>query len=62
MDGTLRIKYLFSDKIQESWSEYDRVVAQIHLQRFGKVFLDEFDLPIDNEFILDDLENALKAK
>ena len=62
MDGTVKIEYKLSDTIEDSWSEYDKVIARIHLQRYGQIVLDEYGLPIDNEFLLEELENILKTK
>ena len=62
MDGTVKIEYKLSDTIEDSWSEYDKVIVRIHLQRYGKIVLDEYGLPIDNEFLLEELENILKTK
>ena len=62
MDGTIKIEYKLSDTIEDSWSEHDKVITRIHLQRFGKIVLDEYGLPIDNEFLLEELESILKTE
>ena len=62
MDGTIGFEHTFSEKIQDAWSEYDKVVAKIHLQRYGKIVLDNFGLPIDNEFVLEEIERNLNTK
>lgn len=41
--------------IKNSWEEYDKVIAQSHLNNFGIIFLDEYNLPIDNLFELEEL-------
>lgn len=40
-------------EINEKWNPYDQVVAEMHLLNYGKIFLDEFDCPIDDEFELE---------
>lgn len=62
MDGTIKFEYTLSDTIEDSWSEYDKVVARIHLQRYGKIVLDEYGLPIDNEYLLEELESIITTK
>ena len=62
MEGTIGIEHTFSEKIQDAWSEYDKVVAKIHLQRYGKIVLDNYELPIDNEFALEEIEGTLNTK
>ena len=42
-------------EIRTEWSEYDRVVAQCQLMNYGKIYLDEYDLPIDNEYLIEEL-------
>lgn len=32
------------------WSEYDMRVAECQMISYGKVFLDEYGCPIDNEY------------
>ena len=59
MDGTVKIEYKLSDTIEDSWSGYDKVIASIHLQRYGKIVLDEYGLPIDNEYLLEELESII---
>lgn len=36
-------------EIRTDWSEYDKVVAQCQLMNYGKIYLDEYDVPIDDE-------------
>ena len=62
MDGTIKIEYKLSDTIEDSWSEYDKVIARIHLKRYCKIMLDECGLPIDNEFLLEELESIITTK
>ena len=62
MDRTVKIDYTLSDKVQDAWSEYDKAMANIHLRRYGQVILDTYGLPIDNEFVLEEIESTLNVK
>ena len=42
-------------EIRSEWSEYDRVVAQCQLMNYGKIYLDEYDLPVDDEYLIEEL-------
>lgn len=42
-------------KIDNKWSDYDKLVAKCHLENFGKIYLDEYGCPIDNETELEKL-------
>ena len=54
------IRYKTTEHIEEDWSEYDKVVARIHLGRYGTIITDIYGLPIDNEYDLEDIETHLK--
>lgn len=41
--------------LNKSWSSYDKTVAQSQLNNYDIIFLDEYDCPIDDEFLLEDL-------
>lgn len=64
MDGFIAspcgIQYKTTEQIEEDWSEYDKVVARIHLGRYGMIITDIYGLPIDNEYDLADIETRLK--
>lgn len=36
-------------QIDEKWSDYDKLVAKCQLENYGKIYLDEYGCPIDNE-------------
>ena len=63
MDGVVKspcgIKYRTSDNIEDTWCEYDKVIAKIHLSRYGLTIIDTYGLPIDNELDLEDIETQL---
>lgn len=42
-------------KINPNWTEYDKSVGQCQLINYGVIYLDEYDLPIDDEYLLEDL-------
>jgi len=37
-------------RIKDEWSGYDKTVAESQLENYGKIYLDSFGAPIDNEF------------
>lgn len=47
-------------EINSVWSAYDQSVAKCHLINYGIIFLDEYGIPIDNEFLTDELFEKLK--
>ena len=42
-------------EINNKWTEYNKMVAKCQLMNFGKIFIDEYDEPIDNEYILEEI-------
>lgn len=42
-------------KLDQDWSEYDMRVAKCQMSSYGKVFLDEYGCPIDDEYELESL-------
>lgn len=47
-------------EINSAWNAYDQSVAKCHLINYGIIFLDEYGIPIDNEFLTDELLKKLK--
>ena len=41
--------------LSDRWMEYDRTVGYFQLLNYGVIFLDEYNLPIDNENELEEL-------
>lgn len=41
--------------IDENWSAYDQKVGQCQLLNYGKIYLDEYGCPIDNEAEVEEL-------
>lgn len=49
------LKYDIRTEIDDKWGSYDKVVAKCHLNNYGKIFIDEYGYPIDNEYDLVEL-------
>lgn len=44
-------------EINTKWNEYDKLNAKCQLENYGKIYLDEYGHPIDNEY---ELENRIE--
>lgn len=42
-------------EINDNWSEYDKTVAKCHLANYGKIYVDEYNQPIDDEYLLEEI-------
>lgn len=64
MDGFVKspcgIPYRMTNEINNAWSEYDKIVGNIHLGRYGVIIIDIYGFPIDNEFDLEGIETQVK--
>lgn len=49
-------------EINSEWSEYDKMIALSQLTNYGVIYLDEYDLPIDDEYLLEELEKLERTK
>ena len=49
-------------EINNEWSEYDKMIALSQLMNYGVIYLDEYDLPIDDEYLLEELEKLERTK
>lgn len=47
-----------TSEADKAWSEYDKAVAAAQMRNYGKVYLDEYGCPIDNEYEIDELRKA----
>ena len=45
-------------KINDSWNDYDKSVAEFQLVNYGKIYLDEYGYPIDNQNEIEKLVEA----
>lgn len=41
-------------EINDKWSEYDKMVAQCQMMNYGKIFIDEYGEPIDDEYLIEE--------
>lgn len=55
------VKYRAITEIDNKWGFYDKTVAKCHLSNYGKIFVDEYGCPIDNEYTLQDIEEIEKG-
>jgi hypothetical protein len=44
-------------EINECWCAYDKTVAECHLANYGKIYVDEYNQPIDDEYLLEMIAN-----
>lgn len=57
------LEYQVFTEIDESWDEYDQLVAKGHLERFKKIFMDKHGYVIESENEFQDiLENERKER
>lgn len=42
-------------EISSEWPEYDKMIALSQLTNYGVIYLDEYNLPIDDEYLLEEL-------
>lgn len=55
------LEFNLLDKIESSWSDYDKQIAHIHLENSGKIIVDPiYGKPIDNEYDLDEIYEMIK--
>lgn len=40
--------------INEDWSEYDKVVARCQMINYGKILIDEYGVPVDDEYLIEE--------
>lgn len=53
------LKYSIESFIDPEWIEYDKKIAQSHLENFGFIIVDEYGTPIDDEI---DIEEIVKMR
>lgn len=42
-------------EISSEWPEYDKTIALSQLTNYGVIYLDEYNLPIDDEYLLEEI-------
>ena len=46
--------------LQTDWLPYDRLVGECHVDNYGCVYLDKYGTPIDDEYLLENIEKGLE--
>ena len=44
--------------VDPKWSEYDRTVGKQHLANYGRIYLDDYGVPVDNEYEAEERHRA----
>lgn len=47
-------------EISSEWPEYDKMIALSQWTNYGVIYLDEYNLPIDDEYLLEELVKGEK--
>lgn len=55
------VEYFAVDYIDPSWEGYDKIVAEAMLDTYGEIYVDEYGLPIDNEYDQEEIFNSRNA-
>ena len=42
-------------EINKDWNSYDQIQGKIHMANYGVIFLDEYGCPVDDEYLLEEL-------
>lgn len=48
-------KFNTTTEINPEWSHYDKTTAKAHLMNYGKIYLDEYGCPIDDDYLVDEI-------
>lgn len=55
------LEYQLTQKVNPNWSNYDKLVAETHLENVGVIIIDNvYYQPIDNEYDLGEIYSILK--
>ena len=49
------INYKVVKEINKNWFDYDKLNAQCQLDNYGKIYIDEYGDPIDNEYDMEEI-------
>ena len=60
METFYGLKFDLAHGMHETWSDYDKAVAQCHLDNYGVVIIDGSGSPIDNEFDLEEISKLIR--
>ncbi len=56
------VEYAVTKKISSSWNYYNKRIAQTMLEKFGKIFLDCFGQPFEDDFLIDEILEDQKER
>lgn len=63
METSYGLKFELLKEINPQWDDYNKTVAECHLQNTGVIIVDpEYHTPIDNEYDLDEIYQMLEAQ
>ena len=54
------LQFQIAEQMDPSWGSYDRIVATSHLTNYGRIFIDQYGAPIDNEYDLEEIQELLQ--
>lgn len=56
------MRFTTTNAINPKWSGYDKTVARCHLSNYGTIYIDNYKQPIDDEFTVEGIRDAIFAK
>lgn len=63
METSYGLKFELVKEINPQWDDYNKTVAECHLQNAGVIIIDiEYQTPIDDEFDLDEIYRMLETQ
>lgn len=63
MEASYGLKFELVKEINPQWDDYNKTVAECHLQNAGVIIVDiEYQTPIDDEFDLDEIYRMLETQ
>lgn len=63
METSYGLKIELVKEINPQWDDYNKMVAECHLQNAGVIIVDiEYQTPIDDEFDLDEIYRMLETQ
>ncbi len=63
METSYGLKFELVKEINPQWDDYNKTVAECHLQNAGVIIVDiEYQTPIDDEFDLDEIYRMLETQ
>lgn len=63
METSYGLKIELVKEINPQWDDYNKAVAECHLQNAGVIIVDtKYEVPIDNEFDLDEIYRMIETQ